>query len=104
MNRQELEKYALKYLDNGGKYEDIPDRNKQIKNEVRIIQKRRFMIYIRYGMLKNNKFSQEVLELIKENKHILDTPVELYASIDKLSFEKIKNLQKRTLHSSKREK
>lgn len=104
MNRQELEKYALKYLDNGGKYEDIPDRNKQIKKEVEIIQKQRFMIYIRYGMLKNNKFSQEVLKLINENKQILNTPAELYASFSALSFDKLKNLKKRSLHSSKREK
>ena len=43
MDNLELEKYAIKYLDNGGKYEDIPRKNIRIKKAVEIEQKRRYM-------------------------------------------------------------
>ena len=104
MDNQELQKYAIKYLDNGGMYEDIPSRNTRIKKAVALEEKRRFKVYIRYGMNKNPKFSQEVLQLIKENKEILDTPNELYNALDTLGFEKLKNLKKKSLHGSKKEK
>ena len=102
MDNQYLEKYAIKYLDNGGEYQDIPMKNTRIKKAVEFEQKRRYMIYIRYGMLKNIKYSQEILEILKENKDILDNPVELYNALDKLSFKLIKNLQKKSLHYSKK--
>ena len=94
MNNEDLEKYAIKYLDNGGKYEDIPKKNKNIRKTVEKEQKRRYMVYIRYGMLKSKKYSQD----------ILDDPNKLYNELDKLSFEKIKNLQKNILHDSKKKK
>lgn len=102
MDNQYLEKYAIKYLDNGGEYQDIPMKDTRIKKAVEIEQKRRYMVYIRYGMLKNIKYSQEILEILKENKDILDNPVELYNALDKLSFKLIKNLQKKSLHHSKK--
>lgn len=104
MNIEELQKYAIKYLDNEGKYEDIPKKNKNIKKIVEKEQKRRYMVYIRYAMLKNKKFSQDILNLLKKNKDILDEPSNLYSELDKLSFEKIKNLQKNILQDSKKKK
>lgn len=104
MNIEELQKYAIKYLDNEGKYEDIPKKNKNIKKTVEKEQKRRYMVYIRYAMLKNKKFSQDILNLLKKNKDILDEPSNLYSELDKLSFEKIKNLQKNILQDSKKKK
>lgn len=104
MNIEELQKYAIKYLDNEGKYEDIPKKNKNIKKTVEKEQKRRYMVYIRYAMLKNKKFSQDILNLLKKSKDILDEPSNLYSELDKLSFEKIKNLQKNILQDSKKKK
>lgn len=104
MENQKLEKYAIKYLDNGGKYEDIPTKNTRIKEAVKKEQKRRYLVYIRYGMLKNAQYSKEVLKIINENKQILENPIELYNELNKLGFEKIKNLQKKSLHHSKKEK
>ena len=104
MDNLELEKYAIKYLDNGGKYEDIPRKNIRIKKAVEIEQKRRYMVYIRYAMLKNTKFSKEILNMLKENNEILENPNEIYNALDRLSFEKIKNLQKKSLQHSKKKK
>lgn len=104
MNNEDLEKYAIKYLDNGGKYEDIPKKNKNIRKTVEKEQKRRYMVYIRYGMLKSKKYSQDILSLLNRDKDILDDPNKLYNELDKLSFEKIKNLQKNILHDSKKKK
>jgi transcription termination factor NusB len=104
MDNQDLEKYAIKYLDNGGKYEDIPSKNSRIKKAVEHELKRRYMVYIRYEINKNKKFSHEILKIIKENKEILDNPQELYNNLNKLSFEKIKNLQKNILQHSKKKK
>ena len=104
MDNQDLEKYAIKYLDNGGKYEDIPSKNTRIKKAVEKELKRQYMVYIRYEMKKNKNFSQQILKLIKKNNDIIDNPTELYNDLDKLSFEKIKNLQKNILHDSKKKK
>ena len=57
----------IKYLDNGGKYEDIPSKNNKIKNAVEKELKRQYMVYIRYEMKRNKNFSQEILKLIKKN-------------------------------------
>jgi hypothetical protein len=104
MDNQDLEKYAIKYLDNGGKYEDIPSKNNRIKKAVEKEIKRQYIVYIRYEMKRNLKFSQQILNLINKNNDILDNPAELYNDLDKLSFEKIKNLQKNILHDSKKKK
>ena len=104
MDNLELEKYAIKYLDNGGKYEDIPRKNIRIKKAVEIEQKRRYMVYIRYAMLKNTKFSKEILNILKENNEILENPNEIYNALDRLSFEKIKKLKKKSLQHSKKKK
>lgn len=104
MDNQDLEKYAIKYLDNGGKYEDIPSKNNRIKKAVENELKRQYKVYIRYEMKRNKKFSQQILKLIKKNKHILDNPNELYEELDKLGYEKLKNLQKNILQDSKKKK
>ena len=101
MDNQELEKYAIKYLDNGGKYEDIPSKNNKIKNAVEKELKRQYMVYIRYEMKRNTTFSQRILKLIKKNKDILDNPQELYNALNNFGFEKLKNLKKSILHDSK---
>jgi hypothetical protein len=62
------------------------------------------MVYIRYEMKRNKNFSQQILKLIKKNKDILDNPNELYKELDKLGYEKLKNLHKNILQDSKKKK
>jgi hypothetical protein len=104
MDNLDLEKYAIKYLDNGGKYEDIPSKNTRIKKAIEKELKRQYMVYIRYEMKRNKNFSQQILKLIKKNKDILDNPNELYKELDKLGYEKLKNLHKNILQDSKKKK
>jgi hypothetical protein len=101
MDEEQLKKYAVKYLDNGGKYEDIPSKNNRIKNAVKSEEIRRYKVYIRKAMLQNTKYSKEILNIIKQNKEILNAPSDLYDSLDKLGFEKLKNLKKKALQHSK---
>ena len=104
MEDEYLRSYAIKYLDNGGKYDEIPAKNNRIKKAVEEEEKRRNLVYIRYGIQKSSSFSKEVLKEIKKKETILEDPNILYFELKKLSMEKLKNLKKKSLQVSKKEK
>ena len=104
MEDEYLRSYAIKYLDNGGKYDEIPAKNNRIKKVVENEEKRRNAVYIRYGMQKSASYSKDVLKEIKKKETILENPNNIYYELTKLSIEKLKNLKKKSLQVSKSKK
>ena len=95
------EMYAIKYLDSGGDPDTFSHRHKKLHTAVINEAKRRLMVEIRYKIAKSKKGKGLIYKNIKKPTTVTLEPIELYQALGKLSYSKLKNLNKTLLQSRK---
>lgn len=93
--------YAIKYLDSGGDPDTFSHRHKKLHAAVINEAKRRLMVEIRHKIAKSKKAIGLVYKNIKKPTTVTLEPIELYQALGKLSYSKLKNLNKTLLQSRK---
>jgi len=92
-------KYAIDYIDNGGKLENFTHRHNKIRKSIETVEKKRMMVHIRYDMINSIDFSKEIQIKLNKTENILEEPAELYKVLDKLSYDELKNLKNMSLNN-----
>ena len=95
------EMYAIKYLDSGGDPDTFSHRHKKLHAAVINEAKRRLMVEIRHKIGKSKKGKSVVYKNIKKPTTVTLEPIDLYQALGKLSYSKLKNLNKTLLQSRK---
>ncbi len=90
MNSKKLEiskerAYAINYLDNGGLLSNFPQKHKKLHEAIKIEEKRRVFVQIRYLIDNNKTFKTKMYKLLKINNKTSIEPIELYKKLNTLT-------------------
>jgi hypothetical protein len=93
--------YAIKFLDNGGRFDTFSKRHKKLHAAIKKESSRRMMVRIRYAMNKSPQFRNDVYKKIKKRKGEKLEPNELYKSLEILPYKILNNINKSVSQDSK---
>ena len=84
--------YAISFIDNGGNINNFPKTHKKLYEAIKIEEKRRLMVEIRYLINKSASFKKTIFKKIKENSNSKLEPEILYEKLNKLTFNQLEKL------------
>ena len=82
--------YAISFLDNGGDVNNFPKTHKKLYDAIKIEEKRRLMVEMRYLIKKSTSFKKKIFKKLKESENSTIEPEILYKKLDKFTYNQLK--------------
>ena len=82
--------YAISFLDNGGDINNFPKTHKTLYDAIKIEEKRRLMVEIRYLIKKSTSLKKRIFKKLKESEDSTIEPELLYEKLNKFTYNQLK--------------
>lgn len=82
--------YAISFLDNGGDINNFPKTHKKLYDAIKIEEKRRLMVEIRYLIKKSTSLKKRIFKKLKESDDSTIEPELLYEKLNKFTYNQLK--------------